>query len=289
METVKGSDVSGGLLPRRVGIVGLGLIGGSLARALRALADPPQVLASSLEPVELERAVTDGIVQRPAPPDRVAAGADLVVYATPPDATLAFLESHARRWRPGAAITDVGSVKRALMARAEALGLGTRFVGSHPMAGRERAGYAASRPDLFAGARVWVTPVGDEGEGAAARVEALWRSVGAHPLRIDAATHDRLVAWVSHLPQVAATALAGALAGSDYDAGALGPGGRDATRLAASPAGLWEEILVANADLLDAPLAALESALTALAAAVRARDAAAIRDAFERAARWREL
>jgi len=289
METAKSSDVSGGTLPRRVGIVGLGLIGGSLARALRALVDPPEVLASSLEPAELERAVADGIVQRPATPEGVAAGADLVVYATPPDATLAFLESHAKRWRLGAAITDVGSVKRALIARAQALGLGARFVGSHPMAGRERAGYAASRPDLFAGARVWVTPLGEEGESAAAMVEALWRAVGAHPLRIEAAAHDRLVAWVSHLPQVAATALAGALADSPYEAGALGPGGRDATRLAASPAGLWEEILLANADQLEAPLAALESALTALAAAVRARDAAAIREAFERAARWREL
>jgi prephenate dehydrogenase len=184
-------------------------------------------------------------------------------------------------------VTDVASVKRALVERAGALGLGGRFAGSHPMAGRERAGYAASRPDLFAGARVWVTPLGPEGERAAAAVETLWRAVGAHPVRIDAPAHDRLVAWMSHLPQVASTALAEALAASGYDAGALGPGGRDATRLAASPAGLWEEILLANADLLEAPLAAFEATMGALAAAVRARDAAAIRAAFEAAARWR--
>jgi len=277
-----------GTLPfRRIGVVGLGLIGGSIARALRSLATPPEIAASSLDVRELDAAVAEGIVQRPDSPERIAASADFVIYATPPDATLAFLESHASRWRDGALVTDVGSVKRAVVARARALGLGARFVGSHPMAGGERAGFAAARADLFAGARVWLTPVGPESEAAVRAADAVWRAVGAQPTSIDAEQHDRLVAWTSHLPQITATALAAAIAASGFPADALGPGGRDATRLAGSPAALWEEILVANADLLQDPLLAMEGALGKLIEAVRARDVAAIHEVFGSAAEWR--
>lgn len=272
---------------RRVGVVGLGLIGGSIARALRALSSPPEIVASSLDERELDAAVTEGVVQRAGTPERVAATADFVIYATPPDATLAYLESHAARWREGVLLTDVGSVKRPVVERARALGLADRFVGSHPMAGGERAGFGAARSDLFAGARVWLTPLGPAGEAAVRAAEAVWRAMGAQPLRIDADKHDRLVAWTSHLPQLSATALAAAIAASGYAADALGPGGRDATRLAASPAALWEEILLANADLLEDPLLALEGALGKLIEAVRTRDPAAIREVFRGAAQWR--
>ncbi len=272
---------------RRVGVVGLGLIGGSIARALRGLSSPPEITASSLDAQELEAAVSEGVVQRAGTPERVATTADFVIYATPPAATLAYLESHASRWREGVLVMDVGSVKRAVVERARALGLAERFVGSHPMAGAERAGFGAARADLFAGARVWLTPLGAEGEAAALAAEALWRAVGAQPLRIDAEKHDRLVAWTSHLPQLSASALAAAIAASGYAADTLGPGGRDATRLAASPAGLWEEILLANADLLEDPLLALEGALGKLIEALRGRDPTAIHEIFRAAAEWR--
>jgi len=277
-----------GSLPfRRIGVVGLGLIGGSLARALRALTSPPEIAASSLDAAELEAAVAEGIVQRPASPARIAASAELVIYATPPAATRAFLQAHASRWREDALLMDVGSVKRGVVEQARALGLGARFVGAHPMAGGERAGWAAARADLFAGARVWLTPLGPEGEAAMRAAELVWRAVGARPLRIEAEKHDRLVAWTSHLPQITATALAAAIAASGFPADALGPGGRDATRLAASPAALWEEILLANADLLEDPLLAMEGALVKLTEAVRARDGAAIHELFTHAAEWR--
>jgi len=274
-------------LPGRIAIVGLGLIGGSIARALRALPGRLDILASSLDIADLERAVAEGVVQDAGTPERIVGGADLVVYATPPDATIDYLDRHAALWRAGAVVTDVGSVKRQLAARVAELGLQKRFVGSHPMAGDHRAGYAAARADLFVGARVWVTPIGLDNESAVAVVEALWRAVGANAVRIDADRHDRLVAWTSHLPQVAVTALATALARSGYGAEALGPGGRDATRLAGSPAALWEEILLANADLLEDPLTALEGALARIAEAIRSRDPAAIRKMFENAAQWR--
>ncbi len=277
-----------GKLPfRRVGVVGLGLIGGSIARALRALKSPPEIAASSLDERELDEAVSQGVVQRAGTPERVAATCDFVIYATPPDATLAYLESHASRWQEGVLVTDVGSVKRPVMERARTLGLGQRFVGSHPMAGGEHAGFTAARQDLFGGARVWLTVLGPEGEAAAHGAEAVWRAVGAQPMRIDAEQHDRLVAWTSHLPQLTATALAAAIAASGLQPDALGPGGRDATRLAVSPAALWEEILLANADLLEDPLLAMEGALGKLIEAIRTRDVAVIREVFGAAAEWR--
>ncbi|HEX9108407.1 MAG TPA: prephenate dehydrogenase/arogenate dehydrogenase family protein [Longimicrobiales bacterium] len=278
---------SGPLAVRRVGIIGLGLVGGSIARALRALSNPPEIAASSLDAEELQHAVDEGVVQRAGTPERVASTCEFLIYATPPRVTLELLSAHAPRWREDAVITDVASVKRPVLARARELGLAWRFVGSHPMAGNEKAGFSAARADLFAGARVWLTPLGSEGESAARTAEGVWRAMGAHPMRISAEKHDRLVAWTSHLPQLAASALASALAASGYSAEALGPGGRDATRLAASPAALWEEILLANADMLEDPLLALEGALGKLVEAVRSGDAAAIREIFENGAAWR--
>ncbi len=279
---------SGAPLPfRRIGIVGLGLIGGSLARALRDLPNPPDIAASSLNGDELDAAVRQGVVQQVGTPERVAADSELVVYATPPDVTLGLLEVHAARWRGDTLVMDVASVKRPVMERARALGLGARVVGSHPMAGGERAGFAAARADLFAGARVWLTTVGPEAETAVRAAESFWRALGAQPARIEAERHDRLVAWTSHLPQISASALAAAIAGSGYAADALGPGGRDATRLAESPTSLWEQILLANADLLEEPLVALEDELGRLIEAVRARDTATIREIFRVAAQWR--
>lgn len=272
---------------RRIGIVGLGLIGGSIARALRGLADPPVVAASSLDAEELRAAVSEDVVQISAGADHIAASSELVVYATPPEVTLALLEAHAPLWRADALVTDVASVKRPVIERARALGLGARFVGCHPMAGGERAGFAAARADLFLGASVWITTVGPEGDAAGRTLESFWRALGAKPMRLEAEQHDRLVAWTSHLPQISATALAAAIAASGYAPDALGPGGRDATRLAESPAALWEQILLANADLLQDPLLALEGALGRLIEAVRARDAAAIREIFGAAAQWR--
>lgn len=278
---------------RRVAIVGLGLMGGSLARALRRLPDAPEIAASSGHGEDLERALVEGVIQRGTrdPADAVL-DADLVVYATPPDATLRLLDAHAERLTSSdAVVTDVVSVKRAVVERARAVGLADRFVGSHPMAGGHGSGYGASRADLYDGARVWLCPAHVDTASEAEPLDAVdrvWRAIGAEPRVIEAEAHDRTVAWASHLPQVVSSALAAALAEGGTPPDALGPGGRDTTRLAASRSALWTEILRTNADLLVEPLDAVRRSLETVAAALEAGDDEALRRWLAAGRRWRE-
>ena len=203
-----------------VGIVGLGLMGGSLARDLAAAGW--RVLGTDRDPA-VEAAARDAdIVAGPV----AMADVDVLVLAVPVRAAPAWLHRLGPRLGPGATVTDVGSTKRSVVEAAEAAGLGPRFVGSHPMAGDHRSGWAASRTGLFRGAAVWLCPAHDAAPATLARIAGLWEAVGAEPRRIDAHDHDRLLARVSHLPQAAATALAAALARDGVVPDQLGPGGR---------------------------------------------------------------
>src|SRR5207247_1301052 len=160
--------------------------------------------------------------------------------------------------RAGALVTDVGSVKRSIVAKAEALGLAARFAGSHPLAGTHHRGFEASRADLFVGAVVYVTPAAG-GEEAAREIAHFWETVaGAHAVMLDAERHDAQLAVTSHVPQVVASLLGVYLAREAPPGAGLGPGARDTTRLAASDAGLWTEILLLNRDVLLPALRALE-------------------------------
>src|SRR5262249_49308670 len=132
---------------------------------------------------------------------------ELLVLAAPPAANLELLDRLAPRLPSGCVVTDVGSVKRALGLKAEAVGLGGRFAGSHPLVGTERNGFDAARADLFEGAVVYVTPV-PGGEGTAREVAHFWESVcGAHPVMLDATAHDTQLALTSHVPQVVSSLL----------------------------------------------------------------------------------
>lgn len=279
---------------RCVAILGLGLMGGSLALALRRLPRPPRIAAASADAAGLDRALAEGVVDDAAPDAaRAVEDADLVVCATPVSATLELLASIRERVRDDAVVTDLGSVKRTVVSRARSLGFAGRFVGGHPMAGGHRSGFAAARADLYDGARVWLTPAEPEHaqDPAAARVlervAALWRSMGAKPAVIGAEEHDQLMAWASHLPQLAASALAGALARGHIAPADLGPGGADATRIAASSPALWADILHHNADLLRRPLDALRTVLAELAAALERDDREALEALLSLASAWR--
>jgi prephenate dehydrogenase len=223
--------------------VGLGLIGGSLARALTRAGYG--VIGVDRDSVR-RRAVRAGAVAGTTGTVEGAAGVDVLVLAAPPEANLRLLRRVARVARPGLVITDVGSVKRPIVQEAARLGL-RGFVGGHPMAGTEGAGFLASSADLFVG-RPWVvTPAGDA--AAVRRVRGMARAVGARPVEVAAAAHDRAVAFLSHLPQVMAWALDAAARG-DATAGRwlslAGPGFHDMTRLARSPRALWRQILSQN-------------------------------------------
>jgi cyclohexadieny/prephenate dehydrogenase len=261
----------------RVAVLGLGLMGGSLARALSGLAEGPRVVGWSPEASERSAALASGAVAEAAPDAEGAAeGADLVVLATPLAAACALAGRVAGILADDALVTDLVSLKRPVFEAARAAGLAERWVGAHPMCGGAEAGFAAGRADLYEGARVWVAPGLSPGlapEPSVVRVEAFWRSVGGKPARIDADAHDRLMVEVSHVPQLTANALARLLAEADVAEDSLGPGGRDMTRLAASTPTMWRDLLAHAPDTLPRRLRALAAHLGTLAEMVEARDA----------------
>lgn len=231
-----------------VAVVGTGLIGASLGLALRKASAEVEVWGYDADPGAAAAARAAGALTSAAPSLAAAvAGARVVVLAVPTDEIVAAAAAVAAL--PGAAaVTDVGSAKEEIVAAATPL-LGPRFVGGHPMAGSERAGVAAARDDLFHGASWVLTPTEVTSERAYGRVREMVASVGARPVALDAADHDALIARLSHLPQLAASALVdlAASAGDEEALLGLAAGGfRDVTRIAASDPHLWIAILRAN-------------------------------------------
>ncbi|HTN52279.1 MAG TPA: prephenate dehydrogenase/arogenate dehydrogenase family protein [Anaeromyxobacter sp.] len=244
-----------------VAIVGLGLVGGSLARALTAAG---YTVTGIDWPLVVRRALRTRAVARGATRTEAGASADVVVLAAPPATNLRLLRRLARVARPGLVITDVSSVKGEIVREAARLGLGG-FVGGHPMAGTEKRGFAASAAGLFRGRPWWIVPAPER--RATRLVRAMVRAAGARPVTTDAATHDRAMAFLSHAPQVVAWALMEAARGDAVARRHLrraGPGFRDMTRLARSPRLLWKDILEANR-------AEVRRALLALVGRIQAR------------------
>jgi prephenate dehydrogenase len=273
--------------PETLGVIGLGAIGGSIARQAKR-AGVTRVLGWSPDTAERAAAAREGAVDdSPARAVDVARVADFLILAAPPAANLELLDALVPLLRDGALATDVSSVKRPIVQRAAAARLGARFAGSHPLAGTHRRGFDASRTELFRGAVVYVTPVAD-GEAAAREIAHFWESVlEAQPVVMDAARHDAQVALASHLPQAIASLLASVLADRLPPGATLGPGARDVTRLAASEPNLWTEILLMNRDVVLPELRALHEPLAELERALEAGDAAAVTQWLAKGSRWR--
>jgi len=273
--------------PTHLGIIGLGAIGGSVARQGK-LAGIPKIVGWSPEPAERALAAQQGALDdAPSRATDVARMADLVILAAPPAANLIQLEAIVPHLKPGALVTDVGSVKRGIVARAEQLGIGSRFAGSHPLAGTHRHGFEASRADLFRGAVVYVTPC-SAGADAAREIAHFWSDVlGAEPVVLDAEQHDAQLAATSHVPQVVASLLGDFLARHAPPGSSFGTGAADTTRLAASDPALWTEILLMNRDEILPALRALEESLGTVERALETGDAAVLTDWLTRAAAWR--
>jgi prephenate dehydrogenase len=273
-----------GMALRSAGVIGLGLIGGSIARDLHALG--VRVLGYDRDGATLDRACAEGAVDRAL--DASLAGledADVVIVAVPVSSLPDVLRTIAAS--PGARlITDVGSTKRSAIAAAESIGVGERFVGSHPMAGDHRAGWGASRKGLFAGATVYLCRTRRTGEEPVALAQDLWRALGARTQIIDAEMHDHLLAHSSHLMQSVATALALTLEKAGVSRSELGPGGRDSTRLAGGSVEMWSAIARDNADALVPAIHELETQLERLRTALAERDESAIRQLLSTARSW---
>jgi prephenate dehydrogenase len=262
----------------RIAMLGLGLIGGSVVRALRdplrrAGSDAWSIAAWTPRGRGPATALADGLIDLAAPSAEAAIeGADLIVLAGPAPDCLAQLDELAGAWRGvlarDAVITDVASTKEAIVLRAMALGL--RFVGGHPMAGRETSGYGSSSADLFVD-RPWVVvPTSDV--AALERVERLALACGARPVRLGAAAHDRAVAGISHLPLIVAAALVEAVAGDGSGAaspdwptaaGLAASGWRDTTRLARGDVTMGAGIVATNGPAIAERVRELVAALEA--------------------------
>ncbi|AZS36522.1 Prephenate dehydrogenase [Microbacterium lemovicicum] len=263
-----------------VRIVGAGLLGSSVGHALRARG--VDVVLADASPAQLRLAVDYGAGRLPADDDRPG----LVVVAVPPDVIADVIQQELAD-HPDAVVTDVASVKleplRELRRRGADL---TRYIGSHPLAGRERGGAISARADIFVG-RPWV--VCRDGETSAADlavVEALALDLGATPIEMSPEEHDRAVALVSHVPQIVASLLAGRFVEApDESLRLAGQGVRDTTRIAASAPELWTQILGANAAPVVDVLDRLADDLSAVSAALREPDAAGSRRAVADAIR----
>jgi prephenate dehydrogenase len=247
----------------RIHIVGTGLIGGSLGLALTQAGH--EVTLADQSPTAAALARDLGAGRLAAPGDRP----EVVVVSTPPDVT-AGLVVRALADFPEAVVTDVASVKGAVLRDVVAAGADTtRYVGAHPMAGRERSGVVAARADLFEGRAFVVVPSPDSSAEAVAAVERLGRDIRSTVVRLDPADHDAAVAAVSHVPQLAASLVAARLEALGEEAvGLAGQGIRDVTRIAASDPGLWTQILAANAPAVRAVLRDLATDLQDVVAAL---------------------
>lgn len=247
-----------------VAIIGLGLIGGSFALALRRAGFAGTILGVSSE-AACRAALDRGIIDEAALLEQAAERADLLYLAQPILRIIHTLESLAGLVRPHALVTDAGSTKRLIVEKAEsALGPG-RFLGGHPMAGKEVSGVEASEATLFDGRTYVLTPARETDMETPQVREFLnyVRAIGARPVITSAEEHDNTVALTSHLPQLLSTALAGCLARKlkDEDFALAGPGLAGMVRLAQSPYGIWRDIIATNAEAITG---ALDAYLTAL-------------------------
>lgn len=266
----------------RVALIGVGLINASLGMRLRREGFAGCVVGCGRDPgnlaVALERGAVDEVTHDPA---TAVAGADLVVVGTPVRSMADIFEAIAPALSPRAVITDVGSVKRPVVAAAAAAGLPAgRFVPGHPIAGTENSGAAAGFPDLFEGRR-WIVVPGAATD-AQRLVESMVAVVGAERVSMDADRHDEVFGWVSHLPHLVSFGLAGALAAYDGGMMRFGGGGlREFLRIAASDPVMWRDIFLDNREVLRQAWAATAAEVERLLALVEAGDEPALAAALD--------
>lgn len=254
-----------------VAIVGLGLMGGSLARAVAARG--ARVVAYDRNTEHLDEALQAGVVHQALSRDLSGIeDADVVVLALPVDATCLAIPVVARRATRARLLMDLASTKRSVVQCAESTGVAERFVGAHPLAGSHRSGFGAARGSLFEDARVFLCPTSRTSVEVLRLAERFWQDLHAHTEALDACAHDEEMAWCSHLPHIMASALACTLDDAGLARSALGPGGRDMTRLAGSSTAMWSAIAADNADALSAALLAYEEKLRAFREAIASRD-----------------
>ncbi|HEY5648572.1 MAG TPA: prephenate dehydrogenase/arogenate dehydrogenase family protein [Nitrospiria bacterium] len=275
----------------RIVIIGVGLIGGSIGLAVRKNRLADDVIGLGPNPRELKKAVSRGAIKRGVSAKRdyphVLEGADLVILSGPVG-TLVDTAALIAPWITGkTVVTDVGSVKRAIVEPAAKHLSHEHYIGGHPIAGREFSGVEAAEAGLFSGAVCILTPTKETSTRALRTVERLWKGIGSRTVRMDPETHDWILGLTSHLPHVVAYALISAVLEmqsarkglTGYSAGGL----RDFTRVAASSPEMWRDICMANRDALMAGLDAFEAVLARIRRHLKSGNAKALLSEFKKA------
>lgn len=283
-----------------VGFIGLGLIGGSIARGLKKARPDITVMAYMRSRSRLEAAKEDGVVDVILEGiDENLARCDLIFLCTPVEYNAQYLKALLPFLKEGALITDVGSTKASIHQEIAALGFEDRFVGGHPMAGSEKTGYENSTDHLLENAYYIVTPsrdcrpdlpFGEQPENVR-RILAVAQALGAIPMVLDYGEHDRVVAAISHLPHLIASSLVNLVQDSDSPAGTMktvaAGGFKDITRIASASPEMWEQICMTNTEPIASVLERYIGSLEKILCAVRRRDAQAIYTLFETSRTYR--
>ncbi|MBD3380246.1 MAG: prephenate dehydrogenase/arogenate dehydrogenase family protein [Candidatus Omnitrophica bacterium] len=234
---------------KKVVIIGVGLIGGSIGKALIQRGRADEVVGVCRRRSSLERAIAEKTLTRGFVDDYAKAlpGADIIVIATPVHVIRGVLRKIAEVDVAGAVVTDAGSTKRDIVEFAREFKDKFTFIGGHPLAGSEKTGPESARADLFEGSVCLLTPDADVDKSGLDRLKGMWTGIGADVGIISPEEHDRNLAYSSHLPHVVAYALAGVLE-EKFPATMFATGFKDTTRIASSDAGLWSDILLSNKD-----------------------------------------
>jgi prephenate dehydrogenase len=261
----------------RIAVLGVGLIGGSIGRAAREYVEDAEVVGFGRSPERLDRARELGAIDAVAGSlDEALAGAAACFCCAPVGALPEQIDAALAAAPDDCVVTDVGSIKGGIVEPVT----DQRFVGGHPIAGAETAGVEHARADLFQAATWYLTPTQRSSGVLFERLHRLVASFGARPVAIDAESHDRLLATVSHLPHVLANVLvaqaAGALGEEDAALPRVGPSFRDATRVAGASSAIWTDIYLANREAIAAEIGAAAERLREVAATLRAADADAV-------------
>ncbi|MCX5867365.1 MAG: prephenate dehydrogenase/arogenate dehydrogenase family protein [Proteobacteria bacterium] len=278
---------------QRVTILGVGLIGGSLALDLKEKGIAEEIVGVGRSRENLELALSRGVIDRFEPePESGVKDADLVVLAAPVGAIIALGKKIIPQLKKGAILTDVGSVKSPIVRELEpALKPGVAFVPGHPLAGSEKGGAGAARAGLFAGNRVILTPTPKTDPEATATVRRLWEKAGSQVFELDPGAHDLILAAVSHLPHAVSASLVQAVCRrfSGEEVKRTGAGSfRDLSRVSASPPELWRDILSLNREPMLEILADFRKRLAELETYIREGQSEKIFEFFSEAKKHRD-
>lgn len=275
------------------GFIGLGLIGGSIARAIREKLPFSRIIAYDISSVTLEAALSEGIADVAADCiDSRFSGCDYLFLCAPVQKNDENLKAVKRILSPSCLLTDVGSVKTEIHRAVSAVGLDSQFIGGHPMAGSERVGFINSKAVLLENAYYILTPTKDVPEEKLSHYKELVTALGAIPLVLDCESHDYVTAAVSHLPHVIASSLVNLVRDKDSAEGVMkmiaAGGFKDITRIASSSAAMWQQICLTNTDNILTLLSDYMEALSAVKKTLKDRNEDAVYDFFEGARIYRD-